>query len=196
MRIAGREIIVATLGACILGLAGCSSSSGGASGSTTSTVPPHAAGLGATTSTWDAAHPQGSDATSFGPVVTVNGKDTDQFRSVSTSNGRITGWQMAFPSSTRLGAAEAMVRAQLPADSRQTASWRGSFAGGGFCEFVNYSSADLAANLGTTSTSVGGSNIGVKFFDVAANGAKRPAIIHVNSAVVGTTPFGAGQSCG
>ena len=191
-----RQLLVTTLSLAALALAGCSSSGTGSSGGTSTTVPSHSAVLGATTAAWDAGHPQGSNATSFGPKVKVHGAEVDQYHSVSTANGRITGWQMYFPQSTRLGAAESMVRAQLPADSRQTASWRGSFAGGGYCEFVNYASASLATNLGTTSTAEGGSNIGVKLFDSAANGAKKASIAHVNSAVVGTTPFTVGQPCG
>jgi hypothetical protein len=153
--------------------------------------------LGATTAAWDAGHPQGTGPSSYGPTVKVNGVEVDQYRSVTTDNGRVTGWLMAFGPATHLGAAEAQVRTQLPADIRQTGSWRGSFSsGGGFCEFGNYSSASLATNLGTTSSSSDGSNIGVKLYDIAANGTKKSSISMVNSAVVGTKPFSVGQSCG
>jgi hypothetical protein len=42
-----------------------------------------------------------------------------------------------------------LVRPLLPADAQQTASWRGSFGPGRYCEFVNFRSKTLAKGLGT-----------------------------------------------
>jgi hypothetical protein len=68
---------------------------------------------------------------------------------------------MTLPAGTHLGAAEALVRAQLPPDVRQTASGRNAFAAGaGYCEFANFQSQQLATALGTPAPNGSNGNIG------------------------------------
>ena len=173
------------------GLAGCS-------GSPPSTAPAatvHAAGLGAPLATWTATRPSTGDG-GYGRTITVDGTPTAEFTHVTTVEGRVTGWQQAFPAGTRLADAEASLRAALPADARQTASWRGDAAsGGGTCEFVNYQSDLLASRLRTAAPAASGSNIGASFTDDTTSGTPAPVITTVNTARAGTAPYVEGQPC-
>lgn len=115
---------------------------------------------------------------------------------MATTEGKVTGWRQAFSSGTRLAQAEAALRAGLPTDARQTASWRGSFAAGaGFCEFVNYQSASLASQLADTKAPSAGSNIGAAFYEETPHSPGSSSIATVNSATVRATPYTQGEPC-
>ncbi len=180
-----------------LTLAACSSGSSPSS-TPSSTAHPGVAVLGAPTAVWQSAHPANSvgGTSGYGSTVTVDGHSVPQFTGLESKGGRVIGFHMSFPPSTHLSAAEGLVRAQLPKDVEQTASWRGSFGrAGAYCEFVNYQSKTLAAALGTTSSSSSGSNIGVKLFEIENGKSGSPTIRVVNSADVSTTPGVQGQAC-
>jgi hypothetical protein len=132
----------------------------------------------------------------YGSAIVVDGRSTTQFTAVTTDDGMVTGWHQAFTAHTSLAHAEVGVRSALPVDARQTASWRGTFSGGGgYCEFVSYQSASLASQLGTTAPSPTGSNIGVKFYEVTPHHPGSSSIATVNSAQVSATPYTLGQPC-
>jgi hypothetical protein len=104
------------------------------------------------------------------------------------------GWHQVFPAHTSLAHAEATVRDALPADTRQTASWRGTFAGGGrYCEYVSYESTSLASQLGSPSPA--GSTIGVEFYQATTNASGSPSIATVNSAQVRAESYTLGERC-
>jgi hypothetical protein len=126
----------------------------------------------------------------------VDGQSTAQFAAVTTDDGKVTGWHQVFPAHGSLAHAEADVRDALPSDARQTASWRGTFSGGsGYCEFVSYSSASLASQLGTAVPSPSGGNIGVKFYEVTPHRSGSSSIATVNSAQVRAEPYTLGEQC-
>jgi hypothetical protein len=185
-----RVIALSVLSLSALGLAACSS------GSSAPKITAHAgeAVLGSTTATWQSGHASNGDG--YGPSVTINGKSTPQFTSVKSSGGRVVGWHMTFGAHTRLPAAEALVRAQLPKDARQTASGRGDFAQAAtYCEFVNYQSATLAGSLGTPVPTGAQGNIGVILYEITPKATGSSSIATVNAADVSTTPVAAGQPC-
>lgn len=126
----------------------------------------------------------------------VNGRSTAQFDAVTTDDGKVTGWHQVFPVHSSLAHAEATVRDALPADARQTASWRGTFSGGGgYCEFVSFQSASLASQLGTTAPTPADSNIGVKFYEVTPDRSGSSSIATVNAAQVRAEPYSLGEHC-
>lgn len=178
-----------------LGLAACSSGSG------TSVQPsrPGVAVLGAKTTVWRSGHATTSDAGSgpgYGTSVTIDGHSVPQSTSVKESDGRVVGWTMTFPAGTRLASAEKLIRAQLPLDARQTASWRGSFGtADSHCEFVNFQSATLAGSLGTATPSASQDNIGVEVYEITPHRSGLSSIAIVNSAVVNAKPNVLGQGC-
>jgi hypothetical protein len=143
---------------------------------------------------WQSGHAANGDG--YGTSVTINGKTTPQFTSVKESAGRVVGFHMTFPAHTKLPAAEAQVRAQLPNDAQQTASGRSNFAQAAtYCEFVNYQSAKLAASLGTPVPTGAQGNIGVVLYEITPKTTGSSSIATVNSADVSTTPVAAGQRC-
>lgn len=170
-----------------LGLAACSSSPA----PHVSSGPP--ARLGSSLTDWQATRPATADG--YGQAITVNGTSTAQFTHVTTTDGKVTGWHQVFPAGSRLARAEAAVRTVLPTDARQTASWRGTFAGGGFCEFVNYQSVSLASKLGTAAPAPSEANIGAKLYEETSHGPGAASIATPNSAQVGAKPYTQGQSC-
>jgi hypothetical protein len=182
-----RRVLSVLIAATGLALAACSS------GPSSSGGPP--ARLGSSLATWQAT--RGSDGNGgYGSTIAVDGQSTAQFTAVATTDAKVTGWHQVFPSGTSLGHAEAAVRDALPADARQTASWRGSFSGGGgYCEFVSYQSASLASQLGTSVPTPTESNIGAKFYQVTPHHAGSPSIATVNSTQVSTTPYTLGEPC-
>jgi hypothetical protein len=128
--------------------------------------------------------------------VTVDGTPTAEFTDLATNRGRVTGWHQVFPAGSRLARAEASVRAALPADARQVASWRGSFAvGGRHCEFVDYQSVSLASQLGSAVPTSSEGDIGVKFYEATSHGPGTSGIATVNSAQVSAEPFTQGEPC-
>jgi hypothetical protein len=185
-----RVIAVSVLSLSALGLVACSSGSS----APTPKAPPGVAVLGVTTATWQSGH--AANAGGYGASVTINGKSMPQFTSVKESGGRVVGWHMTFPPHTKLPAAEALVRAQLPKDARQTASGRGDFAQPAtYCEFVNYQSAALAGSLGTPVPTGAQGNIGVVLYEITPQHPGSSSIATVNAADVGITPVAAGQPC-
>jgi hypothetical protein len=170
-----------------LALAACSS------GPSSSAGPP--ARLGSSLTAWQAT--RGSTGNGgYGSTIAVAGQSTTQFTAVTTTDGKVTGWHQVFPAGTSLSHAEAAVRDALPADARQTASWRGSFSGGGgYCEFVSYQSSSLASQLGTAAPTPAASNIGAKFYQVTPHRSGSPSIATVNSAQVSATPYTLGAPC-
>jgi hypothetical protein len=185
-----RVIALSVLCLSALGLAACSSGSS----TPTTTAHPGEAVLGATTATWQSGHVANSGG--YGATVTINGKSMPQLTSVKESEGRVVGWHMTFPANTRLPAAEALVRAQLPKDARQTASGRSDFAQAAtYCEFVNYQSAVLAGSLGTPVPTGAQGNVGVVLYEITPQRTGSSSIATVNAADVSTTPVAAGQPC-
>ena len=185
-----RVIALSVLSLSALGLAACSS------GSSTPTpkAAPGVAVLGATTAAWQSGH--AANAGGYGSTVTINGKSIPQFSSVKESGGRVVGWHMTFPAHTKLPAAEALVRAQLPKDAQQTASGRSDFAQAAtYCEFVNYQSAVLAGSLGTPVPTGAQGNVGVVLYEITPKHSGSSSIATVNAADVSTTPVAAGQRC-
>jgi hypothetical protein len=187
-----RWLVGTVIAAVGLGLAACSSSP--SAGVHVSTPGPPAR-LGSSLAAWQATRGGTGDG-GYGSTVVVNGQSRAQFTVVTTTGGKVTGWHQVFPANSSLAHAEAAVRGVLPADARQTASWRGTFAGGGaYCEFVSYQSASLASHLGTTAPSAATSNIGVKFYQVTPHRSGSSSIATVNSAQVAANPYTLGQHC-
>jgi hypothetical protein len=188
-----RRQVVGTLTAAVgLGLAACST---GPSAGTAAVGPGPPARLGSSLAAWQASR-AGMGPGGYGSAIVVNGRSTAQFTVVTADDGKVTGWHQVFPAHSSLAHAEAGVRDALPADARQTASWRGSFAGGGgYCEFVSYQSASLASQLGTAPPTPAGSNIGVEFYDVTPHRPGSPSIATVNSAQVSARPYTLGEHC-
>jgi hypothetical protein len=182
-----------------LAVASCSSNSGTSASSTTTSPAKHGvAVLGATVAAWQSGHVQGSSTAGgpgYGPTVSINGHTVDQFSSVQEQGGKITGWHMTFPAGTHLAKAEALVRAQLPVDVRQTASGRNTFANGGYCEFVDFQSDMLAAALGTPAPTGSNGNIGVTLYEVTPHGSGTASNVTVNAADISTVPRATGQGC-
>ncbi len=172
----------------------CSSSSSSHTSSTT--APTGVAVLGATSAVWRSAHPSTTvgGVAGYGSAVTVDGHSVPQFTSVKDQAGRVVAFRMSFTPATRLAVAERLIRAQLPADVEQTASWRGSYGkAAAYCEFVNFRSKELATTLQTTTASA--DNIGVTVYRIERGRAGSPSIRIVNTAIVSTTPSVLGQSC-
>lgn len=180
--------------ACVaLALAACSSGSGSSTSSTPHVNGP--TGLGATTANWAAVHPSGSSGDSFGPSVDTGAGTKDRYTSVTHANGRVTGWNMAFSSGTRLAPAEAQVRRELPADATQTASWRGAVhPGSGACEVVNFKSRTIDRLLGSVPGFAAGT-FAVSFSQRSQSGATAASIVRVNHAVVGMPARRPGSAC-
>ena len=184
-----RRAVGVVLAASGLGLAACS----GAPSASPPSGPP--ARLGSSLTAWQATRPA-AGGSGYGRTVTVDGASRAQYSDVTTAAGKVTGWHQAFPAGTRLARAEAAVRAALPTDARQTASWRGTFARGeGLCEFVNYQSVSLAGLLGTAAPDPSGSNIGARFYEATSPGPASTSIADINSAQVSTAPATQGESC-
>jgi hypothetical protein len=190
---------------CCVGLvfAACSSSPAAETTSTTSTRagtptgPRASAELGASLSSWKAAHvPTTAGATAgYGPTVTVNGRKVPEFTALHVSGGKVVGWHLSFGSATHLATAENLVRQLLPADAQQTASWRGAFGPGRYCEFVNFRSKSLAETLGTGVPPASGSNIGATIYDTSPERSGTSSIEEVDSADVGIHSHTHGQTC-
>ncbi len=196
--------LAATL-VCGVGLvfAACSSgpaaetASTASTGAGTHTVPGSSAELGAGLSSWKAAHVPTTVGTTagYGSIVTVDGRKVPEFTALHVSGGRVVGWHLSFGSATHLAAAENLVRQLLPADAQQTASWRGSFGPGRYCEFVNFRSKTLAEALGTGVPAASGANIGATIYNTSPERSGTSSIEEVNSADVGTHPHTQGQKC-
>jgi hypothetical protein len=174
-------------------LAGC----GGASTppATTAAVGPKLAGVGATTAQWNARHPSGSGSAahgvSYGPVVPMKSGAIDTYTEVTTTDDRVVGWTMAFADGTTIGAAEAEVRAQLPDDTRQTASRRATFGSSSdTCEIVSFESQKLKQALGARR-----STVGVTLYQIGVHGKRSPSIEVVDRAIVQVPARGTKTGC-
>ena len=182
-----RRVVGLLIAATGLGLAACSSGPSSTGG------PP--ARLGSSLAAWQATR-AGAGNGGYGSAIVVDGQSAAQFTAVTSTGGKVTGWHQVFPAGSTLAHAEAAVRGSLPADARQTASWRGSFSGGsGYCEFISYQSASLASQLGTAVPTPTESNIGAKFYEVTPHRSGSPSIATVNSAQVTATPYTLGEPC-
>jgi hypothetical protein len=190
----GARWVVGTLVVAVgLGLAACSNGSAASAGPSVRSGPP--ARLGSSLTAWQATR-AGSGDGGYGSAVVVNGRSTAQFTLVTTTDGRVTGWHQAFPAHSSLAHAEAGIRDALPADARQTASWRGTFSdGGGYCEFVSYQSASLAAQLGTAAPTPADGNIGVELYEVTPHRSGASSIATVNVAQMSAKPYTLGEHC-
>jgi hypothetical protein len=176
-------------------LAACSSGSS----SPTTTVTPGVGVLGAPYSVWVRSHPPVTvdGVSGYGATVTVAGRSTPEFTNVRQLDGRVVSLHLSLAQLTRLAAAEAQVRAQLPSDARQTASWRGSFSGSqaGHCEFVNYQSQTLAHSLGTSAPTSAIANIGTSLYERTSGAPGAASIARVNSADISTAANVVGATC-
>jgi hypothetical protein len=196
--------LAATLVCCVgLVFAACSSSpaavttSTASTGASTHTVPGTTAELGASLSSWKVAHVPTTAGTTagYGPIVTVNGRKVPEFTALHVSGGKVVGWHLSFGSATHLAVAENLVRQLLPADAQQTASWRGTFGPGRYCEFVDFRSKALAQTLATAVPPASGSNIGATIYYTSPKQSGTPSIEEVNSADVGIHSHTQGQTC-
>jgi len=156
---------------------------------------PKLSGLGATLSEWNAHHQrstgQAADATGYGPSIPLKTGSIDEFTALTVVGGRVTGWKMAFKDGTTIASAEEEVRTQLPADTRQTASRRGTYGhSSDTCEIVSFESEDLAKVLGS-----GQGTAGVILHQVGVSGLGSPSIAVVDRAVVQVPALPATASC-
>ncbi len=184
----------AVVGALPVFAAACSS--GGSSTSTTAAS--GTAALGVPFSVWVQAHPatQAGGVSGYGSTVARGSGSVPQFTDVHQLNGRVVSMRLNLPSGTRLATAEAQVRAQLPSDSRQTASWRGAFPGSPltYCEFVNYQSAALAHSLGIPPPTGQAANIGTSLYNHTGT-THTTSIARVNTADISTAANVVGKAC-
>ncbi|HTZ09865.1 MAG TPA: hypothetical protein VMB72_12375 [Acidimicrobiales bacterium] len=189
-----RHAAVVVLGALCAVASACS---GGGPSATPTTLPPGVAVLGASYGTWLRGHPavQAGGQSGYGTAVRLDGTTVPEFTDVRRQGGRVVALHMTLPAGS-LERAERLVRAQLPTDALQTASWRGDFASAdGHCEFVNYQSASLARHLGVAAPTGSTADIGTSLYERTAHGRGSPSIATVNSADLSTTPAGPSQSC-
>ena len=188
--------VAATLATCL-----CASLSACSSPAPAPKVKPGVAVLGTRYEVWLSGHPSANvgGVSGYGPAVVVLGKSTPQFTDVRQQGGRVVSLHMNLPPRTQLAAAEALVRAQLPTDIRQTASWEGTYpASAGpvaHCEFVDFQSATLARSLGVPPPLGSTPNIGVFLAERTARSPGSPSIATVNSVNVSTTPAAFLQNC-
>ena len=175
--------------------AACSS---GGTATTTTTVAPGTAVLGALFSVWVHAHPatQVGGVSGYGNSVRTGNGSVPQYTDVEQHDGRVVSMRLNLPSGTHLADAERDVRANLPTDARQAASWRGAFAGepSTYCEFVNYQSAALAHFFGVPPPTGTSANIGTSFYEQTGT-QHSSSIVKVNTADISTTPNVLGNAC-
>jgi hypothetical protein len=190
-----RRSVVLALALCLPGMfAACSS--GKSSGS--SGPAPGVSVLGAPYNVWVQDHPpiKVGNVSGYGNSVSIDGKSVPEFTAVGQLAGKVVGFHMTMPAGTHLGEAEKLVRAQLPTDIKQTASWRGTFfAHDAYCEFVNYQSATLAQSLGTTAPTGSTANVGTVLYQRTTTNPGSSSIAKVNSADVKASPYVVGQLC-
>ncbi len=181
---------------CVSVLSAACSSAGTAA--TTTTVAPGTAVLGATFSVWVHAHPatQVGGVSGYGNSVSTGNGSVPQYTDVEQHDGRVVSMRLNLPSGTHLAVAESDVRANLPTDARQAASWRGAFAGepSTYCEFVNYQSAVLAHFLGVPPPTGTSANIGTSFYEQTGT-QHSSSIVEVNTADISTKPNVLGTAC-
>jgi hypothetical protein len=175
-------------------LAACSS----AKTTTTTTAAQGKAMLGARFTVWVRAHPaiQVGGVSGYGSSVSRGDGSVPQYTDVRQRDGRVVSMRINLPSGTHLAGAESEVRANLPADARQSASWRGSFAGNPptYCEVVNYQSAGLARLFGVAPPRGSSANIGTSFYEQTGT-RHSSSIVTVNTADISTTPRVLGRPC-
>jgi hypothetical protein len=115
----------------------------------------------------------------------------DEFTAIRPENGRIVGWNMAFRDGTTITTAEQQVRAELPADARQTASRRATFRHSpDTCEIVSFQSRSLTKVLGP-----GSGTAGVKLYQIGVTGERSPSIQVIDKAVIQVPAFAASSGC-
>jgi hypothetical protein len=192
----GRYATAIAVALCVPLVATACSSSGSPS---SSTVAPGVAVLGAPYSVWVRAHPPvtAGGQSGYGTTVTVNGQSLPEFTDVRQLNGRVISMHLNLSGATHLATAEQRVRAQLPTDARQTASWRGTFPGSppAYCEFVNYQSPALARSIGIPPPPPSVANIGTSLSERTGNRPGSSSIATVNSAVISTAANVLGHPC-
>jgi hypothetical protein len=148
-----RRLIVGLVLVAVAPLAACSSSH--SAGDTSTTAAPQngggLTGLGTTSATWAEHHHAVAgvpDGSAYGPFVRTDVGPKPRFSSMRVASGRVAGWTITFSSGTRLAGALVLVRAELPRDARQVASWSGSVpTTSARCEVIEYQSAELALAL-------------------------------------------------
>ena len=165
---------------------------------TATTVAPGTAVLGARFSVWVHAHPatRVGGVSGYGNPVSRGDSSVPQYTDVEQQDGRVVSMRLNLPSGTDLADAERDVRANLPTDARQAASWRGEFTGepATYCEFVNYQSAALANFLGVPTPTGTSANIGTSFYEQTGT-QHSTSIVKVNTADISTTPYVLGKAC-
>ena len=159
---------------------------------------PGTAVLGARFSVWVHAHPatRVGGVSGYGNSVSRGDGSIPQYTDVEQRDGRVVSMRLNLPSGTHLADAERDVRANLPTDARQAASWRGAFAGEPptYCEFVNYQSAALAHVLGVAPPTGTSANIGTSLYEQTGT-QHSSSIVKVNTADISTTPSVLGMAC-
>ena len=177
-------------------LAACSSPA--TTSATTTTVAPGTAVLGARFSVWVLAHPatRVGGVSGYGNSVSRGDSSIPQYTDIEQRDGRVVSMRLNLPSGTHLADAESDVRANLPTDARQAASWRGAFAGAPatYCEFVNYQSATLAHDLGVAPPKGASANIGTSLYEQTGT-QHSSSIVKVNTAEISATPSALGMAC-
>ncbi len=179
-------------------LAAACSAAPRAGSSSTTTLAPGVAVLGASYALWVRGHPAVTvdGATGYGTAVRQGGRSVPEFTDVRRQGGKVVALHMALPGGSDLARAEQLVRAQLPTDARQTASWRGSFRqAADHCEYVNFQSATLATSLGTAAPAGSTANIGTSLYERSVSQVGSPSIATVDAADIGTTPAVLLQPC-
>jgi hypothetical protein len=132
-----------------------------------------------------------ASGSSYGPSVPFSGGTIDQYTAVAVADGRIVGWTMAFPDGTSIASAEQQVRAQLPADARQTASRRATYPHStDTCEIVAFESRSLGLVLGSHRGTAA-----VTLHQLSVTGQGSPSIAVVDRATIRVPALPAGAGC-
>lgn len=190
----GRLVCVVTVSAGLLGA--CSGSPRTPVAATSTPGPPPIVGLGTTSAQWDAHRvpaPGAAPGTAYGPIIATGVGRVPRYRNVERSQNRIATWDMAFGAGTRLAQAVALVRAELPIDTQQTASWQVPASGGSpACEVFQYESTTVGRVLDQRFPK---GAFGVAFWRVAGSGQSSSDVVTVNSAAVGAAPSTPSAPC-
>jgi hypothetical protein len=189
-----RVICVVTLSAGLLGA--CSGSPAAPVTATSKPGPLPPTGLGSTSADWDAQRvpaPGAPPGTAYGPIVATGVSRVPRYRGVVRSQNRIAAWDMAFGAGTRLARAVALLRAELPTDTQQTASWQVPSSGGSpACEVFQYESRTVGRVLKQRFPT---GAFGVAFWRVAPPGQAATTVVTVTSAAVGLAPSEPSEPC-
>ena len=153
------------------------------------------AGLGGTSSNWNATHTAIATGSTYGPTISTGAGTQPTYSAVAQSSGHVAGWVMAFASGTKLAAAEHALSHDLPPDTEQIASARQTRqSGSGVCEVVSYQSFQLRLAFQSDPT-LGSGRFSVSFFNVQSGGSVATSYAKVNRAVVGSPSNAPNPTC-